>query len=63
MSHDGWSKAMDLTEFHKMHRGERYSEYMKTIHVVGVQQCAYGDWTLYVDDDGNYYESYFSIGD
>ena len=63
MSHDGWGKARDLTEFHKMHRGEKYSEYMKAIHVVDVQQCAYGDWTLYVDDEGNYDKSYFSIGD
>jgi hypothetical protein len=37
-SHDGWSKARDLAEFHKAHMGEKYSEYMKKLTFVELSQ-------------------------
>jgi len=61
--HEGWKAARPIDEFHKLHKGERYADYMQQLHVVDVHQAAYGDWTLYVDDTGNYWESYFSLGD
>lgn len=61
--HDGWRKAKDIAEFHKAHKGIRLSQYIDELHFVELDQAAYGDWTLFVDDDGNYYEDYFPIGD
>lgn len=62
-THEGWAKAKDIREFYAKHKGERYSEYMKKLTFVELDQAAYGDWTLYVDEEGEYYENYFSIGD
>lgn len=62
-THEGWSKAKDIKRFHEKHKGEKYGEYIRHLHFVEGQQAAYGDWSLYVDDDGEYYEDYFSIGD
>jgi len=62
-THEGWAKARDIKEFHKKHKGEKYNEYMKKLTFVELDQAAYGDWTLYVDEDGEYYEDYYSIGD
>lgn len=61
--HEGWAKAKDIKEFYDKHKGERYREYIKHLHYVECNMAAYGDWTLYVDDDGNYYKDYFPIGD
>lgn len=63
MAHEGWRVARPIEEYHKQHAGERYADYMGRLHVVDTKQAAYGDWTLYADDSGNYWESYFSIGD
>lgn len=62
-THEGWQKARDICEFHKMHKGEKYSEYMKNVSFVELSQEAYYDYTLYVDGDGNYWEDSFYIGD
>lgn len=62
-THEGWNKAKDISEFHKIHKGERYSEYMKNLSFVEVSQEAYHDRTLYVDTEGNYWEDSYYIGD
>ena len=62
-THEGWKQARDIKQFHAKHKGERYNEYTKKLTFVELDQAAYGDWTLYVDEDGEYYEDYFSIGD
>lgn len=61
--HDGWRKARQISEFHKAHKGEKYSEYMKKLTFVELSQEAYHDYTLYVDTDGNYWEDSFYVGD
>lgn len=62
-THEGWNKAKDISEFHKIHKGERYSEYMKNLSFVEVSQEAYHDLTLFVDTDGNYWYDRNYIGD
>jgi len=62
-THEGWSKAKDIDEFHRQHRGEKYSEYMKNLSFVEMSQEAYHDRTLYVDTEGNYWEDSYYIGD
>ena len=62
-THEGWNKARDIRFFYEAHKGEKYRDFKKLIKVVEVEQAAYGDWTLYVDDHGNYYDDYFDIGD
>lgn len=61
--HEGWHKAQDIKVFYEAHKGERYNDYMKLLRLVEIEQTAYGDWRLYVDNNENYYEDYFSIGD
>ena len=61
--HEGWMKARDINEFHRQHKGEKYSEYMKDLTFVELSQEAYHDRILYVDTNGNYWEESFYIGD
>lgn len=63
MKHEGWNKAKHITLYYNSHKGESVSELWRKLHFVDMMQAAYGDWTLYVDDDGNYWEDFFSIGD
>lgn len=62
-AHEGWEKAVDIKKFYEAHKGEKYEDYSKKLHFIQREWAAYGDWDLYVDDDGNYYEEYTSIGD
>lgn len=62
-THEGWGKAKDISEFHKIHKGERYSEYMKNVSFVELSQEAYYDYILFVDGDGNYWCDSYNIGD
>lgn len=64
-THEGWSKARPLKEFFadRKSRGESWGQATEHLKFLEISQEAYGDWRLYVDDNGNYYEDYFSIGD
>ena len=65
MKHEGWSKARDVKEYYKacQEKGIMYSQAKKSLTRIKYEMGAYGDWNLYQDADGNYWESYFSIGD
>lgn len=63
MKHDGWSKARHISHYYAAHKGENITDPWRKLHFVDMAQAAYGDWKLYVDDDGNYWEEFFSIGD
>lgn len=58
-----WSKAKPLKEFFKAHSGETWGQATEHLKFLEIRQEAYGDRRLYVDDDGNYWEDYFPIGD
>ena len=62
-THEGWEKAMDIKQFHAKHKGEKYNEYTKKLTFVELSQEAYYDYSLFVDDEGNYWEDSFYIGD
>ena len=59
MRHEGWNQARPVAEYYKK-TGRPYNS---GLTVVDREMAAYGDWTLYRDEDGNYWEDYFSIGD
>ena len=52
-----WSEARPIAEY--LNRVKSY----KGLTFVDRKMSAYGDWTLYVDESGNYWEEYDSIGD
>ena len=52
-----WAKARPLRIYLEAHRD------MTGLTFVERRWAAYGDWTLYVDEDGNYWEEFDSIGD
>lgn len=62
-THEGWKKARDIKQFHAKHKGEKYNEYTKKLTFVELSQEAYYDYSLFVDDEGNYWEDSFYIGD
>ena len=43
--------------------GKTYTQMQGALTRIEVYQAAYGDWTLYRDDDGNLWEAYTSLGD
>lgn len=51
---EAWAKAQDI---------RRYKGALSDLELVDVGMDAYGDWKLYKDKDGNFWEEYFSIGD
>lgn len=59
MRHEGWDKARPIEEYFKETGRPVWDS---GLMVVDREMAAYGDWTLYVDEDGNYWEDYFSIG-
>ena len=62
-THEGWKKAKDINQFHAKHKGEKYFEFRMKLAFVEVSQEAYYDYSLFVDDEGNYWEDSFYIGD
>lgn len=52
-----WDKARPIREYFAAHP----SIYGLTF--VDCKQAAYGDWYLYRDTEGNYWEEFNSIGD
>lgn len=57
--------AKPISQYYEAGRkaGMTYLEMQKRLTAIDYVQAEYGDWTLYQDDDGNLWESYFSIGD
>lgn len=64
-THEGWNQAQPVDKYYKAgtERGEKYSQMRDRLTHIECEQAAYGDWHLYQDEDGNYWEDYFSIGD
>lgn len=64
-THEGWNKARPIGQYYQERkaRGEKLSDAIEALSFVDLRQAAYGDWRLYVDEDGNYWEDYESIGD
>ena len=63
-NHDGWRSARPVQEFYDAWKAKgKEGSPIRALTFVDRRMEAYGDWTLYVDDDGNYYEEYDSIGD
>ena len=65
MKHEGWSKSRDINYYYLdgKEKGLTYSEMRNKLTYLGSEMEAYGDRHLFVDEDGNYWEEYFSIGD
>ena len=65
MRHEGWGKAQDINKYYEQcnQRGETFMQMKKRLTHIETDMAAYGDWHLYMDTDGNYWEEFFSIGD
>lgn len=66
MTHqDGWNKARPLDDYIKACKAKGMTWGQSLLHLtfLDMEQSAYGDWRLFVDDDGNYWSHYMSIGD
>ena len=62
--HEGWNVAQRMDDFHAMHKGEKYSVYMKHVKLVERVWSAYGEWHLYHDTEHDkYYKEYVDRGD
>lgn len=60
MLSDGWKKARPIERYYKETGRPVWDS---GLSLVDVKMEAYGDWYLYEDEDGNYWEEYCSIGD
>lgn len=54
-----WRSARDLKYYFKETDGAKRSD----LEWVDMKMAEYGDWNLYRDKNGNYWEDYMSIGD
>lgn len=59
------NQSRDIRYFEKplYDSGLTYRQVMDKLTYVGTIQAAYGDYSIYRDEDGNLWNSYFSIGD
>lgn len=62
---EGWKKAQPLRIYEDRcyARGMKYVEVSATLTFMECSMEAYGDRMLFKDKDGNYWESFSSIGD
>ncbi len=63
--HEGWNEAHDIRYYfdRRAKNGVGVVEAWKELTHVDSYMGAYGDYHLYVDADGKYWEDFFSIGD
>lgn len=61
----GWNEAKDISKYYAECRAKRipFRDWSQKLTHVECDMGCYGDWNLYRDDQGRYWESYFSIGD
>ena len=60
-----FENAKPISKYYEAGRkaGMKYLEMQRRLTMIDRIQAAYGDWTLFRDDEGNLWEDYFSIGD
>ena len=63
--HEGWDTARDIAYYfmESAEKGVGVTEAWHELTHVDSYMGAYGDYHLYVDADGKYWEDFFSIGD
>lgn len=64
-THEGWKQAQPVDKYYKAMEkcGVNWVKAQRKLKRIETDMAAYGDWHLYQDEDGNYWEDYFSIGD
>ena len=60
-----FANAKDVDQYYREHiaKGEKFSDASKKLRLVDVAWGLFGDWWLYVDEDGNRWQEYLKRGD
>lgn len=63
--HEGWSTAQPVDIYYKegAKHSASYREMRSRLTHIETDIASFGDWQLYKDEEGNYWEEYYSVGD